>query len=361
MTRRAALHIRRLACLLGLLPGLLGCALVLAGDGQHADPPGDAPPAGKDDPLPRLPEKQLPPLTRKKPDPAHSQFLKEAVHVKVAEKVRKENGELVPQRTNVLEDYLQEYLRRAGHPIAATAEDAVFRLEGTLDARLHSTLRVRGQIVTWKFGGASTLRLVGRDGSVLENIELPELLEDNVRGEESAALQLRRRLAKLLWDKLYLDGKTLGSPKIVALLGSLVADPSEGEELTAETVVERLADAGLQAVPYLLEALTDRRVVRLPSSYPGLKGRNLDDLRVYHLADKALEEIFQKVSRMSIQIGPEDEESVRLRRVIILGWENEWRRFCRPFAESKQSKPRRKDSAGTPNPAPAAEGGGAPK
>ena len=107
--------------------------------------------------------------------------------------------------------------------------------------------------------------------------------------------------------------------------------------LTTEQVVSRLADIGFPAVPYLLDAMTDERVVRLDSDYPGLKGRNLEDLRVYHIADKALEEIFQKVSRMGLDVTADDVEHHRLRRVILLGWENEWRRFAKAFRESPQA------------------------
>jgi hypothetical protein len=44
------------------------------------------------------------------------------------------------------------------------------------------------------------------------------------------------------------------------------------------------------------------------------------------MADKVLEEIFQKVSRMSL------ETDARTRLVIVKGWENEWARFCPSFA-----------------------------
>ena len=67
---------------------------------------------------------------------------------------------------------------------------------------------------------------------------------------------------------------------------------------------------------------------------PALKEGVAARLRVYHAADKALEEIFQKVSRMKPEITPDDPEHERLRRRILRGWENEWKRFCKPLAES---------------------------
>jgi hypothetical protein len=78
------------------------------------------------------------------------------------------------------------------------------------------------------------------------------------------------------------------------------------------------------------------------AAYPGLKVPT--DLKIYHLADKTLEEIFQKVSRMELKTPPQ------LRFYIIAGWENEWRRFCKPFRESPEADRRKhallKKSAG---------------
>ena len=109
---------------------------------------------------------------------------------------------------------------------------------------------------------------------------------------------------------------------------SLQGATPEDAVATTEGVIARLADRGLAVVPYMLEALSDTRPVVMPSSYPGLSEENRSELTVSHIADKVLEEIFQKISRMSLATT----EKERFR--IMSGWEQEWRRFCPPFRDS---------------------------
>ena len=51
-----------------------------------------------------------------------------------------------------------------------------------------------------------------------------------------------------------------------------------------------------------------------------------------------IEEIFQKVSRMSLDIGASTSDDMKLRRVILRGWEAEWRRFCKTYRDSPNAK-----------------------
>ena len=81
-------------------------------------------------------------------------------------------------------------------------------------------------------------------------------------------------------------------------------------------------------MPYMLEALSDTRSVLMRSNYPGLNEKNRSALKVFHIADKVLEEIFQKVSRMGL------ETTAKGRFRVMKGWEHEWRRFCPPFRDS---------------------------
>jgi hypothetical protein len=297
------------------------------------------------DPLEPLPLKNLPPQTRLKPDPEKSQFQRAAVLVQVEETVKPSKGDVYTPKVRVVENYLQEYLRRAGHPIVARPEDAVYRVEVGVQAEFDKELMVNGRRVAYKYGGSSSVRVLGRDGRELEKLEIPQVFRESAGSEEDALLQLDRYMAKVVWDNLFHKGSSLGNGKIIALLNSLAIEGAaqpEGEPetgpLTAEQIIASLVDLGLEAVPYLLDALIDDRIVRVESKYPGLKGRNLDDLKIYHLADKALEEIFQKVSRMSLDTS----DAQRFR--IIAGWANEWRRFCKPFRESPAPRANKKDA-----------------
>ena len=319
---------------------------------------GALPPPRVADPLPKLAPSDLPPTTRAKPDPAKTQYLRESIHVSIAEQIKNQAGEVSAPPIKVLEDYLKEYLRRSGHPIAADSKSAEYVLEGSLEVSFVSVLRVLDRVAGYKYRGSATLTLWRASSGDRETFSLPDLLEENVKSEESAVLNLRRRMAKLFWDQIALQGKLLSTPEVAQLLGSLAQQPGTGDTLTTEDVVRRVGEIGFPAVPYLLEGLTDNRIVRVPSTYPGFKGRNLDDLRVFHIADKALEEIFQKVSRMNLDIGAEDPASMKLRRVITKGWENEWRRFCKPYAESPnapRASPASSSASGGPPPT-----GGAP-
>ncbi len=311
-------------CALLLLLGCLGVSE------SKSDPPLPVPGA---EPLHRLAASELPPSTRTKPDPAKSQYLREPVHVSISEQVKNQAGVVSAPAVKVLERYLEEYLRRAGHPIVENPRDAKYEIEGSFDAQFVTVIRVLDRAAGYRYKGAASIRLLAASGVELEAYPLPELLEENVKSEDSTVLNLRRRVAKIFWDQLMFQGKTLSNPDVVLQLGLLPLQPNKDEPVTTEEVVKQLAEIGFPAVPYLIEALTDNRSVRIPASYPGLTGRS-DDLRVFHIADKALEEIFQKVSRMSLDIAAEDPRSLKLRQVIVRGWEKEWRRFCKPYAES---------------------------
>lgn len=319
-----------------LVPGLLLSAQLLLAE----EPPIK--------PLPRLAAKDLPAATRARPDPVLQQYLKEPVYVRIDEHVRPESGEAPSPGVRVVENYLKEYLRRAGHTVVAGPDAAKYRIEGQVEATFLKKLLAQGVPVAWKYKGSLSLRVALVSGAEIETFAIPEVLEDNVRSEDSAYLNLRRHLSKILWDQMVSTSKVFTDPEVVALIAALVLEPGEEDTMTAEDVIRSLADLGFRAVPFLLEALTDQRIVRLPSRYPGLEPGKLDRLRVFHLADKALEEIFQKVSRMSLAIHPDDTDSLKHRHAIILGWQKEWRRFCKPYAESPNAP------APAPAPAPAA-------
>lgn len=277
--------------------------------------------------IPELPPERLPPRTRPAPDPARDQYRRDPVFVRIEEKVEKDGSVSTPA-VPVLGNYLAAYFRRAGFEKAETPEAARFVLEGKFEAKYVETLTVQGKAILERYVGNTALEVRGKEvKEPLEKIDVPDFYLE-AADHEKTVLDMRRRLAKIVWERLFQTGAVFADPEIVALIASLAADDSEKEApLQAEDVVKKLASRGLSAVPYLLEALSDTRQVLVSSRYPGLTFENRDRLRIYHLADKALEEIFQKVSRLELDT-PEDK-----RFAVIKGWENEWKKFCPSFRD----------------------------
>jgi hypothetical protein len=263
------------------------------------------------------------------------------VFLEIAEKVQpmERPSYSFPSADRVLQKYLAEYFRRAGFEVAHRCEDGDHRVEGDFEAKFVEAIEFKGQDIAHKYAGSLRLAVLAKGAAQeLERVDVPEFFKDGIQrpGEPEdriAVLEMRRHLAKVAWGRLFLEGKVFADPEIPALLASLAADDSEKEApIQAEAVLKALVAKRLAAVPYLLEALTDERIVRVNARYPGLTAENAQQLRVYHLADKALEEIFQKVSRMDL------ETPTKARFAMIRGWEGEWARFCPSFRDSPGRK-----------------------
>ena len=288
----------------------------------------------KKPPIPRLAAEELPKQTRTRPDPAKSQVELATIQVDIEELAQTMDGTRYTPGTRVVQSYLEEYLRRAGYRVIKDAAKARYRIRGKISTIFDKELILQNRIIAWKYAGSVVVDLLDANAKVLQKVSLPEVFRLNVKNEKSAIWDLRRYLSHLIYSEICLEGKVLGNSAIFGLLESLAVDSFDREEdVEAGVVVEKLADQGLKAVPYLLHALTDTRPVMANAKYPDLKVPT--DLKIYHLADKALEEIFQKVSRLELKTPS------RLRFYIIAGWENEWRRFCRPFRESPEPERRR--------------------
>ena len=283
---------------------------------------------------PPLPEDQLPKKTRPAPDPKTTQYRRGKAYVEIGETVEHENAPPARPKVAVVDEYTKEYLRRAGYDITDSAEGADFTLRGNVQTVFAGEIKFRGEVIAWRYVAAAAIDILDASGNTVEQILIDETEREGINGP-STPLDLRRLIAKKLHDELFMRGKTFRHAKAVELIGKLVVDPFESEDdepPTGEDIVRQLADIGAPAIPYILEALTDTRTVLVEMDYPGLV--ELDALKVFHVADKALEEYFQKVSRMDL------ETPTRLRYLITRGWENEWRRFCPPFRESPQHKKR---------------------
>lgn len=338
-----------------------GCTVRTAEEAKPAPSPAPGEPSAQDrglrELLPPLPKEKLPPRTRPAPDPSKDQYVRDPVFVLVEESVTPSEGPDYVPDVPVVRNYLRAYFERAGHPTVDEPEKAKWHVEGTVKLRFHSTLKALGTVVGWKYRAEASFRVVEASGEEADRFEIPELYRENSRSEASCVLDIRRYLAKAIWDRMFRAGRVFGSRKAEALINSLALESSgtaksgeDAEPETTDAVVNALADMGLEAVPHLIEALLDERPVLKKATYPGLTEATLSDLRIYHVADKALEEIFQKVSRLSLasEKSMTPREKSRVRRAIIAGWENEWKRFCPSFAASRWRAGREGETAKEP-------------
>jgi hypothetical protein len=340
-----------------------------AGDGKTKSDPekrdkGVEEPAADESPIPKLPPERLPPRTGAKPDPEKEQFQRGYVNVKIKETVTPRQGDPYQPDPVIVEAYLAEYFRRAGFDVIEDAALADYRVQGEARCDYKESLIFRGQTFGLKFVGSASIEILDASGKSLGSVAIPPHDRDGAlsekkspaaakaakdagaaksptdtpvaadgREEHHVVKDFRRELAKLLWDRIFHQIKPFADPEIPHLLASLAQEDLESDDpVDAKSIIDKLVRRRFEAVPYLIEALSDERPVLVSATYPGLTALNTDKLRIYHIADKALEEIFQKVSRMNLSTSKE------LRFVIIRGWEQEWRRFCKPFRESKSSR-----------------------
>src|SRR5207249_594451 len=152
--------------------------------------------------------------------------------------------------------------------VVKDAGAARYRLRGTYDAKFSRVIELQGTPIAHKYVGRVRLGIeeAGKPGEV-DAVEVPEffadgVLEQGVPEDQVAVYEMRRRLAKIVWDRLRTSGKVFSDPDIPALLSSLSSDEQEREAPTrAEDIVKKLSARRFSAVPYLLDALTDTRQV----------------------------------------------------------------------------------------------------
>ncbi len=303
---------------------------------KESEPSNARPSAAGGRELAPLPDGALPPRTREPPNPATVKFERGKVFLRFGESiVDSESQQRIPD-VQVVERYLAEYLRRAGFWIVETIEDAQYRVEGSVQIGFVKHLKAQGRVFGYKVVADAELAVMSPSGELLDALEVPDLHQENVKSEKDAYLQVRRLMASVLWERVSRQSEVLGSPDLYLTLGELSVQPEATEEgqpeLTTEAIVQRIAGQGLKVVPVALDALLDTRPVLIASRYPGLTAENRTQLRVYHIADKVLEEVFQKVSRLGLAT------SSKGRFLVTRGWENEWRKFCPPYRESPNAR-----------------------
>jgi hypothetical protein len=335
------LSLRETCLALSVALVLQGCSGLPAAEESPKVEGAPSPAEGPQDPkatvrerLRDLPAGQLPTSTRARPDPARDQFAREPISVEIDETIEAQGQAPRAADVRVTGNYLKAYLQRAGFPIVLSSDRPPFSITGTVRVGFHDEIRALDRVVGWRYRAAGSIVIFDREGKELAKIDIPEFLQENARSEVSAALQVRRYLSKLLWDDLFARRNVLGRSDVPRRLDALSVEPgtTEFEEAgdpqtpdTVEDVVRSVADAGLGAVPYLLEYLSDERTVRLPTKIAALQSSDPERVKVFHVADKILEEIFQKVSRLPLGCTREE------RFTVTAGWEGEWARFCPSF------------------------------
>ena len=179
-----------------LMPLLLAIMVLQSGGRVPAGQDEKAPDkkAQKEPPIPRLPAEQLPKRTRVRPDPAKSQVELDAIHVSTEEMAQTMDGKRYIPQTRVVENYLSEYLRRAGYRILENPAKARYRISGRISTIFDTELILRNKIIAWKYSGSIVVKLRDINGKVLQEITIPEVFRLNVKNEKSAIWDLRRYL-----------------------------------------------------------------------------------------------------------------------------------------------------------------------
>ncbi|MGH7378211.1 MAG: hypothetical protein ACRD2T_10365, partial [Thermoanaerobaculia bacterium] len=211
-----------------------------AGPGGGAKDASGATQAG----IPELPRDKLPPRTAAPPDPAKEQYRRDKLYLRTVERVEPKEKPAYTLELRVLENYLAEYFRRAGFEVAPEPQGVKYRIEGTFEARFDHPITFQGQTLFHTYKGTARVSVLpplapgeaSGSGPVepLEVVEVPDFLTDGavdpgVPEEQVAVLEMRRRMAKIIWERLFHVGKVFADPETPLLLASLASDDPESE------------------------------------------------------------------------------------------------------------------------------------
>ncbi|MCI0651574.1 MAG: hypothetical protein L0Z55_06810 [Planctomycetes bacterium] len=239
------------------------------------------------------------------------------VHVAIEETL---DGE--PTEQNVATQLVTRALVLHGYTPVADPSQARFLIEGKNTSTFFQDLkfRVLGQETHLEFQYEGEMSATVTDTTLAsgaagrtETIEVPRERYGRTDGE-LAERDIRRLVASSATIKL-MRTKLLGDARVIALLDEL-NDPNGRRSFN--DIQRDIVAVGYPAVPYLLAALTDERVVQAKGEYPGLGADNRDRLCYYHIADRALGDILRRESYLAL----DSEEGYRIR--VITGWTWVW-------------------------------------
>ncbi|MGE3164991.1 MAG: hypothetical protein AB7O52_08795 [Planctomycetota bacterium] len=257
-----------------------------------------------------------------RPTPLGVPLNRGTVYVKIEETL---DGE--PTAVNLIQELVTRRLLYHGFHLVEAPERARYRVEGSLHCRFHKDH-------TFDFGDQSThleyqfeaqldCTLTDTQGTsgdtpdpLTERFAFPEPLIYG-RTQMAAAKRDIRRYAESIFSPQLLNGRILGNPEVKALVDAL-GNPYDTR--TFNEVLDGLVRIGPRAVPYLLDGLTDSRPVRLAGTYPGLEDWNRDSLHFAHIFDRALGEILQRYSPLTLD--STEELLLRVQRGWTWAWED---------------------------------------
>ena len=232
-----------------------------------------------------------------------------------------------PTSLNIAQVLLSRSLAYHGFEVVpgAEKEKARYHLTGELDCDFHHLLtfemagNVRELEHQWKAEFELTLldrgaSLSSADDDRTEVLSFPEPMINGRSDPKDAEKDIRRKASTDMARRLS-RGKILGVPEVAQLIDAWT-DPFEPR--TFNDVQVELISYGYAAVPYLLEALTDKRKVEGEGRYPGLADFNREELKLYHLADETLAEILNKQPVLDLL----STEKLRIR--VVTGWSWHW-------------------------------------
>ncbi len=219
--------------------------------------------------------------------------------------------------------FIKQMLLHGFTPVS-TPEQARYTIKGEIECKYHKQ-------VTFDFGGQSQhlehqykafAQVTLTDNKAEEGSEeseeyfdVPEPGMINGRTEKDDAKRDIRRYAATKLSERLVAGKMLLNAEVKQLEYAL-GDPFE--ERTFNDVIGSYVEIGHRAVPYLLSLILDDRPVKLKGDYPGLTGETAQELRYYHIADRALGDILLRDSALQL------DSSEDYYKKVITGWFWAW-------------------------------------
>ena len=220
---------------------------------------------------------------------------------------------------------LAKYSRLFGSPVVTKEASPDYTISGSIGITEEEPATFQDKVLQYLWNVNAKLELLAAPaGNVVETF----VLEDYRLGKTEPDLALRtavRAGSQRLAESIFYYGETLGHPDVRSLLGRLLIETDE--ELLYNDIVEDLVDIGYRAVPYLIWSLNDRRSVCLRGDLPGLTEENAGRVRVYHVANYALERIFGRKTLLTV-----DSDHAEVRRHVA-GWQRLWTEHCGAYRQ----------------------------
>ncbi len=244
------------------------------------------------------------------PEAAVSCFLREPIAFEAA--VEGEGDRVVEE--------LKKFARLFGFPPVGVDEAPAYTVRGRIALVEIEPAMFEDQVLEYKFQADVAFELApAGGGAAVEAFELPEYVV-GAASKDRALRNAVRAVATKLAQFIFYDGRTLGDPVLRDLCADLLIERSD--DLQYNEVVEKLVAAGYRAVPFLIWNMNDSRKVALTGDLPLLREEDADKVRVYLVANYALERIFGGSTGLTVASSREEV------REAMDEWQRRWRERC---------------------------------